>query len=109
MEWNGMESTKGKYQTCHGLDVPPRPWALHPHARVEASSSRQESRRRSRMMAWEITEWQVAAFNYWECGCPTSPGELAARMGPWQISCRQGAAFENLLMENKNISQLSTD
>jgi hypothetical protein len=82
---------------CH---LPPRPAYLQPEEGRRRPHRRRARRWRDKALAWELTEAQVGAFVFWECGCPKSAEELREKLGPWRIGPAQEAAFHQLLAEN---------
>jgi hypothetical protein len=50
----------------------------------------------ARRSAWEITEWLVSAFNFYELCCPKHPRQLAERLGTWSVSVDQERAIQQL-------------
>jgi hypothetical protein len=43
----------------------------------------------ARQAAWNITEWLLCIYTYYECGCPKSPQQYLNTIGPYKVSEQQ--------------------
>ena len=49
-----------------------------------------------RRSAWDIVEWLVACYGYYELSCPKSTVQYVDRLGPWQVTQAQEEAIGRL-------------
>ena len=104
-EDGGGDFTTPGRRPGHGLSLlpchlPPRPEPLQPALGGGGRSRVRDSRFRARCVAWDLLEWQIAIFNFFELGGPKSPAALKESLGPWAHTALQLASCEAMLREN---------
>lgn len=97
----------GPHRPLLPMHLPPEPPAFSPVWPGRGGSRRVWKRTWSRQVAWRLTEWQIAACNYWEMSSPSSAAALAEKLGPYEVSWKQNTAFHALLMDNLSFCRLS--
>ena len=82
------------------MHLPFPPELSSPGPAFRGVSRRRDGRCRARRLAWELTEWQIASFCYFELGAPKTTAQLSERLGRWKLAPRQEASFLALVHEN---------
>jgi len=80
----GLWGDSGLERPLLPVHLPPRPASLSPEVSQKRSSRRKAHRWRTRCLSFELLEWQLAAFNYWELGFPKN-SRLESRHGHLDI------------------------
>jgi hypothetical protein len=80
--------------------LPPRPAAFHRRAPDAVESGRRRERRYKRALAWELAEWQTAAFGFFEAGCPERRSDVRLAFGGYHVEAPQDSAFRQLVADN---------
>ena len=88
--------------------LPVRPRGLSPDAR-RLQSRRRRKRLGLRRLAWELTEWQVAAFDLWELHGSQRQSRWERELGPHSIAPAQQLAIEALVADNMRFVRLVAD
>jgi len=89
--------------------LPLRPPPLVTPEGLGGVSRRQAKRWRVKLVAWELLEWQIAIFNFWELGGPRTPREWREALGQWAVSPRQEAACAQQLIVNTRMCRPHVD